>query len=93
VRHPVRLQRLKALEVQERMRVRGGGRIALAHGPKVGPNGLADLRRRSERLVDHFADQHLGEAWTAKLACQVKAKRVFERVVLEDRCVEEAGQD
>src|SRR5262249_60877932 len=65
VRHAMSLQGVITLEPQQRIEMRGAGRIALGHRNDVGAGGEPDRPIAGERLVEDLADQrrrYLGRA-------------------------------
>ena len=59
VRHPVRLQGVEPLEVQQRHRVAQAGRVAAEHRPQVFAERRTDARIGPERVVDQRAVETL----------------------------------
>ncbi len=93
VRGAVRLQRVVALEPQERVEMGGAGGIAVGHGHDVETSGETDSRIGGEGFLEDLADQGGGHLGGAGEAGQVVAQRALEARLAEDGGVQQAGQD
>ncbi len=88
----VTFQRMEPLEEEKALNIGMTRRIALKHGRKIGSHGLADGRIGGERFFEDLAHLHRRVFLPADFLGQMIGKRRLEPVVLEDRCMGEAGK-
>src|SRR5215813_8423852 len=85
------LDGVKALVVEHGLQVAVGGRIALDRGDDVGAKHLADARLVFQRIRIGLADQFAGDLDVIEPLRQAMHDRRLERVVMQDRRIDEAG--
>jgi len=91
VRESVRLDRVKPLEVEDRLDEARARRVAIEHGEKVGVERFGEARVVGGDLAVGLADQvarHVGMGEPRRNAVDDDA---LQRLVVEDRRVDEAG--
>ena len=79
----VRLQRMEAFEIQERLRIAARGRVSRHDGDEVHPDRLPDLARAGEGLVDELPRRHGRKVGRGELLGEEIGKGVLEARVAE----------
>jgi len=92
MRQPVRLQRVEALEVEERLDETLAGRVAVEHGGKVGLETQADFGRCARRALERLQDQRLRDDVVLQPRGDAVEHRGFEARLVQDRVQEQRRQ-
>ena len=93
MRQPVRLDGVEALEIEHRLdAARGAGRVAVDDGRDVGAEGLADRRIVRDGLEKGLLDEVGRQGRLVEPRRDAVGDAAFERVVVEDRRKDEAGE-
>ena len=88
----VRLQRVEAFVVEERLGVAAGGGVASAGGEEIGADRSADGRFGGEGVVDEVAEEDRGDIGRLQLVGEEHAEAGFERGVVEHGGEQEADE-
>ena len=92
MREAMRLDGVKALEIEEAIDRLVQRRVPLQGRREVGPCFEPDLRTRLERLTERLADQVGGNIGVVQPLGQPVGERIFEAVVIEHVGIEQIGQ-
>ena len=92
MRQPIGLERLEALEIEQRLDHPQARRVAVGDRHDVGAEGLSDRRIARDRLAEGLANEGGGDVRIVEPRRDPVGDRALERLMVEDRRHQEGGE-